>query len=366
MKSFIIWLIAFIVLCSLVVITIYRIHPQKRNTEQSITQNVTFSGLSVSGNKIINQQGQQVILHGVNRSGAEYSCVTGNTVFDGPSDAASIQAMRSWKSDVVRIPLNEDCWLGINGVKTGGFVYQQAIKKYVKLIHEQHMYVILELHWNAPGDEKATGQKKMADADHSLSFWSDIATSFKNNQTVIFDVYNEPHDISWNCWKDSTSGDCGDIAGMQQLLDAVRKTGAKNVIMAGGLDYARDLSHWLEYKPNDPTGNLVASWHMYGNKKCEETGICWNTSVISHLIDNVPVIAGEFGESPDGSVCGTNTINTFVQWLDERRTGYVAWTWDTWGTSCGNLSLITDYNGTPKSPNGVTVKDQYLKLGTTR
>ncbi len=43
-------------------------------------------------------------------------------------------------------------------------------------------------------------------------------------------------------------------AGMQQLLDAVRATGATNVIMVGGPQYAGDLDHWLQYEPVDPRG----------------------------------------------------------------------------------------------------------------
>ena len=58
-------------------------------------------------------------LRGVNRSGLEYACIQGWGFFDSPHPdtidiAAMIAAMRSWDIDVVRVPLNEDCWLGIN------------------------------------------------------------------------------------------------------------------------------------------------------------------------------------------------------------------------------------------------------------
>src|SRR6185295_17003336 len=86
-----------------------------------------IQGLHVSGNKIVNGAGQNVRLLGVNRSGGEYMCVQGRGIWDGPSDAASIQAMLTWKINAVRIPLNEDCWLAINGVDPAmnGAVYQQ-------------------------------------------------------------------------------------------------------------------------------------------------------------------------------------------------------------------------------------------------
>src|SRR2546422_3166294 len=51
-------------------------------------------------------------LRGVNRSGTEYACAQGWGMFDGPSDSASVQAIASWKANVVRVPLNETCWLG--------------------------------------------------------------------------------------------------------------------------------------------------------------------------------------------------------------------------------------------------------------
>ena len=56
-----------------------------------------------------------MLLHGVNRSGTEYQCIKSGTIFDGPSAEASVRAMTTWPINTVRIPLNESCWLGING-----------------------------------------------------------------------------------------------------------------------------------------------------------------------------------------------------------------------------------------------------------
>jgi len=355
--------------CLLLVISLaFIVHISQKRTaieQHAAGTQITFSGLKVSGNKLVNEQGQQVILHGVDRSGTEYQCVTGNQIFDGPNDAASIQAMKTWDIDVVRVPLNEDCWLGINNVVTGGTTYQQAVKSYVQVLNQNGMYVILDLHWNAAGGTKATGQTNMADSDHSPAFWTSVANAFKGNNTVIFDLYNEPHDISWSCWKDSSSGNCGTGAGMQQLVNAVRGTGATNVLMLGGLGWASDLSGWLANRPTDPLNNMAASWHMYGNSNCEGSGTCWDASVATSIMAQVPVVVGEFNESADGSVCGSNIVNTFMSFLDKNQTSYVAWTWDTWGGGCGSNAIITDYTGTPASPVGSAIKAHYLSLGST-
>ncbi len=83
--------------------------------------------IGVRGNHLIDGRGETVRLLGVNRSGAEYECVEGDGIFDGPTDRASIRAMKSWHINAVRLPLNESCWLGINGVDPAlsGATYRQ-------------------------------------------------------------------------------------------------------------------------------------------------------------------------------------------------------------------------------------------------
>src|SRR5206468_74068 len=68
----------------------------------------------VSGNTLVNGAGAVIRLLGVDRSGSEYACIQGWGFFDGPSDATSIAAIAAWHTNAVRVPLNEDCWLGIN------------------------------------------------------------------------------------------------------------------------------------------------------------------------------------------------------------------------------------------------------------
>src|SRR5580765_5032834 len=70
----------------------------------------------VEGNHLVDGDGDVVLLVGLNRSGSEYACAQGWGIFDGPVDGPSIAAMKTWKPQIVRVPLNEDCWLGINGV----------------------------------------------------------------------------------------------------------------------------------------------------------------------------------------------------------------------------------------------------------
>jgi hypothetical protein len=323
----------------------------------------TFSAVNVSGNKLVNVQGQTVVLRGVNRDSAEQHCGNSNQIFSGPVDAPGIQAIRNWNTNVVRVPLNEDCWLGINGVVVGGTTYQQAIENVVSLLNQNGMYAIIDLHWSAPGTTLATGQNIMPDADHSTAFWTSVANAFKGNNEVLFDLYNEPYVSSWSCWKNGGASCTGSdapfpIVGMQTLINAVRSTGATNVILLEGLSYGHDLSGWLANKPTDSLNNLTSSFHMYGNDVCA-TVSCWDSS-LAPVLAQVPLIAGEYGESYDYTTCGTTAIDAFMNWMDQHNASYVAWEWDTWNLKCGTLSLVSDWSGTPYSPNGTDVKAHLL------
>jgi len=183
--------------------------------------------IGVSGNQLVDQSGKTVRLLGVNRSGAEYACVEEGKIFDGPTDWASIKAMKSWKINSVRVPLNESCWLGINGVapNLSGTAYRTAIREYVSGLERAGLYVILDLHWAAPRRGLATGLLPLPDAEHAPDFWRSVATEYRDDRGVIFDLYNEPHDIDWACW--ASGCEVGDkyfgsyrTVGMRELVEA--------------------------------------------------------------------------------------------------------------------------------------------------
>jgi hypothetical protein len=320
--------------------------------------------LHVAGNKLVSASGQSVVLHGVNRSGTEFMCAQGHGIFDGPSSVASIRVMKSYGINAVRVPLNEACWNGDSTVKAAyaGATYRQAVTAYVNRINANGMVAIVDLHWtkgqytgpaSACVDPTATCQKPMPDAAGAIPFWKSVAQTFKGNDAVIFDLFNEPypeqadHNIEaegWNCWLHGGSACVGisyPVAGMQSLVSAVRSTGASNVLMLGGLEWANDLTGWLAHEPVDPDHNLAASWHSYNFNACSTT-TCWN-SQIAPVIAKVPLIAGEIGEND----CAGGYVDGLTKWLNSKSASYLAWTWNTDFNCASGPGLITSYSGRP-------------------
>ena len=146
-------------------------------------------------------------------------CVQGNGIFDGPHDYSLVNSFRAWKANAVRVPLNEDCWLNINGIdpKYAGQNYINNIVGYVNMFTNEGFAVILDLHWSAPGSQKADGQRPMPDHDHSYTFWQSVAGTFSSNDKVIFELFNEPFPDNnnwnspeaWRCWRDG--GTCNGV-----------------------------------------------------------------------------------------------------------------------------------------------------------
>ena len=362
----------------------------------------TALSIRVSGAQFVNQSGQVVHLRGVNRPGTEYGCVQ-NQGFISSDNGTSGQSLsyadslvgvfESWNKagaagnaiNAVRIPLNEDCWLGINGVPAAysGANYQAFIEREVSDLTAAGMYSILDLHWSAPGSFLATQQDVEPNTDHSVTFWQQVASTFSNNQAVMFDMFNEPRAAcyttacssnystavaaSWGCYLNGCSytyssndgiaardGYTFQIAGTQQLVNAIRATGAGNVIVVEGTGWGNDLWNWMAYRPTDPDNNMAAELHTYesSGQNAKNTSSLNSMIATGGLNTSYPIYLGEFGE-----VACSTTSDGFAQetinWAESQGVSWTAWGWDQ-GETCNGPSLVTsDSQGTPSTYGGI-------------
>ncbi|GAC1574870.1 MAG: hypothetical protein NVS3B9_6980 [Candidatus Doudnabacteria bacterium] len=399
-------------------------------TNFGVKPNVLMTGLHTSGNQILNGSNIPVRLLGINR-GATSACVQNYAIFSGPpgTDQGVIQTIANWNITAVRVPINEDCWLNINGSPAAysGVPYQNEVTQFIQLLAKNNIATILDLHWTAPGAFLSQNQQQMADTDHASTFWTSVANTFKDGgsafpsalSSVVFDLYNEPYPDNngpitqavWQCLRDgcqkstylnSAGAEVAytwQAAGMQSLIQAVRDTGATNLVMVGGPGYAGllgpntapsgcasanwlscDPNNWLTYKPVDKKtsgtiiNNLAASVHIYGDTAdplgnysgnyCHNV-TCWNGMVLPVIQAGYPVVTGEVGESD----CLPNFINGLMSWMDGYGQNYTAWHW--WPQSavgCANYPLLgndsgnTDYYSGVPSAYGIGLKNHLAAL----
>jgi endoglucanase len=311
--------------------------PQKPVAEPEATS----SGYTVKGSKIYDASGQAHLFTGLNRPSLEWSS-KGDQL-----SLADYRLMKNWGSNVIRLPLNEKYWLQ----NTDN--YQATVKQQVSWIQSLGMDVILDLHWSVGGslDNKAD-QYNMAD-NQSVTFWTQVATTYKANTGVLFELYNEPRNIDWNIWQNGgmTSDDRGSYqaVGMQKLYDTVRATGAHNLVIIGGTNWAFDLS---EVKSRAINGqNIVYASHVY-DFYGKNTLADWEKSFGS-VSKNHPVIFSEFGTYN----CSTTLYKNLLEYAKTHDISWAGWAWFPGG--CSFPALINDWNGTP-SAAGEVVR-QYLQ-----
>jgi len=347
----------------------------------------------VVGNRIVDSRTNTTwVPHGANWPSFEYACSEGWGYSQDDDTNAAAAAMVSWGINAIRIPLNQNCWLGSDSSDYGTAAgYQAAAAAWVGILNAHGIVVILDLHWSAPTGQRASGQWPMADAN-SVTFWKSVATAYASDPSVIFDAFNEPYStgaftLSWSCWENggcqaplvttdqapvgcynATTGACTyTVAGMSQLVAAIRAGGAKQPIMLGGLNYSNDLSGWLAHEPtdSDSTPQLIASWHNYpGQDLCGYTVACWNAAT-STVAASVPIITGEFGETDGGST----DLTAYMNWADAHGIGYLPWAWwDASGLTDPSdhdallYALYSGPNFTPQAPAGTAYKAHLAAL----
>ncbi|WP_281784584.1 glycoside hydrolase family 5 protein [Sinimarinibacterium flocculans] len=362
----------------------------------------TPPSIRVQGHQFIDAQGRVVQPRGVNYSGFEFVAAQGWSGAD-PSGAQAGQpggprwsAITRWKANMVRIPLNEASWLGYRCTDAGGVAhnpdpggnYQSAVQQQVEQALAAGLYVILDLHWTAPGRTCPLLQTQMANADNSIAFWTSVAGRFKQHPGVMFELFNEPFfdfGFSGNAWTMMMKGSGGRfssypatsvkgewkeikqpwaVASYQALLDAVRATGAVNVVLIGAPQYAQDLSRWLQHRPVDPLRQIAAVWHPYAT-----FGADWGSAahaqpneapavyadVLAILAAGIPVIATETGDRNTPGTMGAPLVSTITRWADEHGIGVLGWGWNVW-TEPEHV-LIRDVDGTPTDGYGTVFRD---------
>lgn len=315
-----------------------------------------------------------VQLRGVNISGQEFADEQMATspgsqpnMWGGqPEDVAStIAGIVSWGCNVIRVPLNEDFWLGINPTRSPA-TYQAGIIQFVHDLRAAGLYVILDLHWNGPAAVPALSQQPMADQDHSPAFWTSVAQTFAYDLGIIFECYNEPFfyyiTSTENEWQVLLNGGTlteyltggtpytesvnWQAMGMQAIIATVRATGAQNLILVGGADWCNDLTGWIA--PTDPLSNFGVAWHAYPG----EAHTAVNEPEIVTLAAARPVVVTETGgDVTTNTADAPNTLlGQLLAWWDTAGIGYVGWTWDAWNDP--QDVLITSWTGAPTAGYG--------------
>jgi hypothetical protein len=259
---------------------------------------------------------------------------------------------RRWGATVIRLSISSAYWTMTNCNYTSK--YAPAVDAAVKAVTSHGMVALLDLHTETQLPCGIVHTQMMA--DHSaIAFWRDVADRYKGNPLVAFDLYNEPHDITDDVWRDggwvTNTKQPFLAAGMQEMYDAIRSTGARNLVIATGQDWgnrfpAEDLLDGY---------NIVYAIHMYtcpiSVTECKARTKD-PTPILRRWIPaagRVPLMITEYGW-PDAKDGWYNA--KVIGFAAQFHWGWIAFGWD--GRTDGQFSLISTM-GSVYQPSGAGV-----------
>lgn len=269
--------------------------------------------LNVSGNLIVDEDGQAVILKGV--MPPDPSVLNRRGKFNREFFAD----IRDTNVNVIRIPVHPEEW-----VKDEDYLWRYLFP-IVSWAGEMNMYVIID--WHYIGNVSTGTGPQMPDIDPApkdltLDFWDLTANYFRDCPNVIFEIFNEPQSIKAEDWRSNA----------MEIIQTIRDQKANQIIIVGGLDFGKDLSWVME----DPIigENIVYASHIYpvhSSNKWEY----W----FGEVVKKYPVLITEWGFMDENRnaklsyLAGDETSYgiPFLRYLDEHKIGWVAcWYDDKW------------------------------------
>ena len=242
-------------------------------------------------------------LQGVNIASLEWTS-TGENVLQSLAVAIS-----DWDVNIIRLPLAQDRWFGrAKEQNDGGTAYRKLVQEVVQAAAARQCYVLMDLHWSDAGDVgpehrpalDARRQQRGLLGSGGLRLCQSPGGAFRSVQRtarrLLGSLVQRRHGQPKKATKrpgakasNTTRRACRSCS----TYAAAR--GRQNVIVAGGLDWAYDLSGLMKgYALADPKGNgVVYATHIYPWKKD------WDRHV-TVVLDKYPVLVGEVGCQPGG------------------------------------------------------------------
>ena len=202
------------------------------------------------------------------------------------------------------------------------------------------------------------------------TFWSKLSSEFKDNQRVVFGLMNEPEGMNTELWRDDA----------QAAINAIRATGAKNLILAPGNAWTGAWSWESNFYGSsnastlialkDSSNNLAFEVHQYFDQSFSGTeGTCNAPLTAPKLLESFTnwlkknKLRGYLGEFAgwQNPTCDQylNDALTYIAANRDVWIGWAYWAGGPWWGNETNTSIIEPVNGVDKPQ--MKILENYLK-----
>ncbi len=184
---------------------------------------------------------------------------------------------------------------------------EAKVRQIVENAIELGVYVIIDWH-----DHEAETRQALAEG-----FFAEMARDYGAYPNVIYEVYNEPLDISWSSTLSSYH---------EAVLGSIRAEDADNIVILGTPNWSQDV----DVAAGNPISgtNLMYTLHFYACSHGDEL----MAKAADAYSAGLPIFVTEWGAADadggvDGVVCESQAA-AWLDWLDARSIGWAAWKLD--------------------------------------
>ncbi len=303
--------------------------PEVKNGAATVAE--YFGQIHVKGNKIVDKNENPITLQGMSLFWSQW----GGSFYN----EKCIQWLRDdWKCTVVRASL---------GVESGGYLTNSQIE-YSKIISvidaciKYGIYVVVDWHDHNAQDHLAQAK----------SFFGSIAQKYGNTPNIIYEIYNEPLQVSWsNVIKPYA----------EEVIKTIRQYDPDNLIVVGNPNWSQDV----DIAAKDPLSdkNVAYSFHFYTSTHNQSL----RNKAIAALNSGVALFVTEFGisqASGSGNINVTET-NLWMSFLDAYGLSSCNWSIidknETSAALLAGASVSGNWSSSNLSQSGIFNRDYIIK-----
>jgi len=305
---------------------------QEKNKNSTIVEK--FGQLSISGSDLVDKNSNIIVLRGMSLYWSQWA--------PNYYNEETIKWLRDdWKCTVVRVAM---------GIEEGGYLQNpaseyQKITTVIEACIKLGIYVIVDWHDHHGEDH----------LESANSFFHNISLAYGNYQNIIYEIYNEPLDVSWvNVLKPHS----------EIIISTIRKNDPDNIIVVGTPNWSQDVDDVLGVAIEDD--NVCYSLHFYTGthrdwlrKKADQA-----------MFGGVPLFVSEWGLSEangNGNIDITET-NLWTDFMELKNLSWCNWSLtnkdEVSAVLIPSTSSIAGWSEDELSEAGKIIRDYLIRMNT--
>ena len=256
--------------------------------------------LHVTGSKLLNERNEEVRLTGVSNSEPPLNSQAIREQGDMYT-YKSMQTLNTWGGNIFRIFINSKYYTYTNEEKEQ---LMNDLKYAIDNMIANDMYV--NLNWQ-PGNKNVEAAK---------AFFTEIGNMYPNDPHILYEIWNEPNDVTWQTVKDYAN----------EVIPVIRSISPDAIVIVGSPKWDSRLDYVIADPLDIP--NIMYSHHTYMNQFNDEFYGYFKQAIDAGLPIFETETQGVATGTPVGSYLNDAQAYTFYKILEQNNISYTLFCWD--------------------------------------